>query len=537
IAKFASIIFISTVFSKAIMYLYRILIAREIGPSAYGTLSLGLAMFWVFVSLGNLSIPNGIQRFISTQIGEGRDDKVKGTFITALHFVVPASLAASAALFLAARFLAARFSEDPNMVLYLRLMAAVIPVQILYQVVTNFVRAHNRFDYTALVDNIYKSLAVLLVTAALLFLGYGLFGAFIAQIIGKVTAAVFIVIITWKKVFPFFSTSSAGFRNHRDLFLYSYPLVISGIIGLITGWTDTLMLGWFDTDAQVGIYNAALPTAQILGVVGSSLGGVLFPTVATMYGRGDKQESIRVTAAAVKWMFAIAFPFTAVMILFSEPILSVLFGEAYGAGAVALSVLAVAYFTNTITHYGGTYIKAENRTKLSLINSSVTASLNFGLNLYLIPLYSTTGAGIATATSIPPDPIASSPNPHPPTAPGCRDQRDRRVRGREGAVRSDPGMGARPGVRGVRDPVRRPVPPVRRGPRGGPRGPPDHRRADRHRPVPAQEAVPRPARLVRRTRDPPAYPSRHPRPRQPAPRNLHVPHCDAPPSRGRAMAP
>lgn len=405
VAKGAGIVIVGTFISKAIMYFYRILVAQELGPEAYGVLSLGLAVFWVCASISNLSLPAGVKRFVSKFIGTGEESKIRGVYVSALQLTLPAAFLAATVLFLTAPFIEERFfntdafSQD-QVVLFLRLFAVAVPFQVLYQITNAVVVAHKRMEYMVLADKIYRSLSTLLVTALLIFLGYGLFGAVAAQLFAIVTVSFLIVYLLQTRVFPVLSSSGTGFRNHRSLFFYSYPLMLSGMIGLITGWTDTLMLGWFDTATNVGIYNAALPTAQLLAVVGGAFSSILFPVVSTMYAKGKKEQSVEVTATAVKWIFSFSFPFVIIMILFSDSILRFLFGSTYAAGAIALGVLSAAYFMHTVMSYAMQFIKTEERTRLVLFNSLVIAILNFGLNIYLIPLYSQTGAGIATAASL-----------------------------------------------------------------------------------------------------------------------------------------
>lgn len=61
-----------------------------------------------------------------------------------------------------------------------------------------------------------------------------------------------------KKVFPLLKSDIKAVSMKKELFLFSFPLVFSGIAGMITTWTDTLMLGYFCTASDVGISDTAL---------------------------------------------------------------------------------------------------------------------------------------------------------------------------------------------------------------------------------------------------------------------------------------
>lgn len=404
IARGASFSILGTFLGKAMTYLYRIFVARYLGAADYGTLSLAIAVFYISMTFATLSIEVGVKRFVSKYNGEGSDSRVAGTIMSALEMTMPFSALIAAGLFLLAPVIATGVFQNPELTLFIRVFAIAIPFQGLYNVFSSVAAAFKRVEYNALVDDVYKSAALLTVTVPLILSGYGLMGAVFAQLVALVTASLFIMYLVETRVFPFLQHRSPGFRNRRELLRYSYPLLLSGIVGQVTGWTDTVMLGIFDTASSVGVYNAALPTAQVLSVFGV-FGSTLFPVVSEMYSKGKKAESETVAATAIKWIFSASFPFLVIMVAFSGPLLKLLFGQAYLAGSIALAVLAVAQFTTTVLGYAETFIQSEDRTKLILFNSGATATLNVVLNLALIPYFievgaGSTGAGIATATSL-----------------------------------------------------------------------------------------------------------------------------------------
>lgn len=406
VARGAGILIVGAFASKAIMYFYRLVVARYLGSADYGLLSLALAVFWVSVTFSTLSVPSGVNRFVSRFIGEEKEDRVKGVVVSAAQLTLPMSLVVASVLLVAAPTISSRVFDNPGLTIYLRIFALAIPFQVVYQIVSSVAEAYKRMEYIAAVDKLYRSLATLLVTVALVFAGYGLLGAVVAQLVAIITASMLILYLVEFRVFPVLRREGNGFRNRRELFHYSYPLLLGSIIGLFTGWTDTVMLGFFDTASNVGIYNAALPTAQLMSVVGIGFANILFPTVSTLYGEGKKQESVTVASTAIKWMFAAAFPMLAIMVFFSRPMLRLLFGNVYAAGGLALSVLAVAYFVSSMSNYAGQFIKSEDRTKLLMFNSIAVSVLNVALNWVLIQHFmgtsfgSQTGAGIATAVSL-----------------------------------------------------------------------------------------------------------------------------------------
>ncbi|MFB6167184.1 MAG: oligosaccharide flippase family protein [Candidatus Nanohaloarchaea archaeon] len=399
LAKGTSILFIGTVLSKAMMYLYRILVARYLGPADYGLLNLGLAVFWISVTFSNLGIGGGIQRRVTHYLGRGEEEKIPAVLRSSLALSLPWSLVVSAAVFLGADMIAVHGFQDPATASLIRVFALAVPFQILYKNGANLVKAYRRMEYITYADKILRSLTTLLVTAALLYLGYGVMGAVIAQLAAVLLASVLILYFAEFRIHPFLR-GKVPTSETSWLFHYSWPLFLSGIIGLAMSWTDTVLLGFFDTTSSVGVYNAAYPTAQLLFVIPNNLSTVLFPSVSEMYSREEKDKALSIASTGLKWIFAAVFPGLILMAVFGAPLLRLLFGSSYVAGSAALAFLGTAYFIRGMTAHAGSFIKSEEWTRLATLNSLGAAALNIVLNVVLIPRYSTAGAGLATAISL-----------------------------------------------------------------------------------------------------------------------------------------
>lgn len=405
-AKGAGILAIGTFLSKFIMYFYRIAVARYLGPGDYGMLSLGLAVFFISTTFSNLGMSSGVTRRISDRRGRDDESTVADVVWTEILITVPWSVVIAAAVFLGAEQIATLAFHNPDMTRIIRVFAIAIPFQTLYSSGSSIVQGFNEVQYMAYVDKIFRSLFTLVVTLVLLYLGYGVMGAVVAQVGAALFAAMLIFYYAETRVFPLLA-SSPSLSERSWLFDYSWPLFLSGVIGLVVGWTDTILLGFYDVASEVGVYNAALPTAQTLNIIRISMAATLFPTISTMYGSGEQEKAMDIASVALKWMFMFAFPGLVLMILFAGPVLRLLFGGQYVGASVALALLGTAYFVRTMTNHADSFIKSEERTRLSLFNSVVVAALNLGLNIVLIPYFqalpnytASAGAALATATSM-----------------------------------------------------------------------------------------------------------------------------------------
>jgi len=251
--------------------------------------------------------------------------------------------------------------------------------------------------YVVLARDIFQNAFRLLILVSLLILGYGIYGAAFAYTFA-IIGAPFVAFFYLNKIFPFWREKSVFTR--KELLSFSWPLMFAGMLGLVMGWIDTLMLGYFLTAKDVGIYRASLATARLLVVVPASFSSIFFPLITELYSKGQIEELKDTNYAVTKWIFMIVFPLVLLMILFSKQILYILYGSAYIAGKLSLCILSLGYLVISIFDPTNQIIKTVGKTKLIMSNTGVGAVLNVILNFLLIPAYGINGAAIATTISL-----------------------------------------------------------------------------------------------------------------------------------------
>lgn len=149
----------------------------------------------------------------------------------------------------------------------------------------------------------------------------------------------------------------------------------------------------------MGIYNAALPTAQVINAIPVAFAGIFLPVISELYAK-NRIEDLRETYNTVtKWMLSLVFPAVLLGVLFSDQIIKILFGAEYVAGAIALSILVFGFMINAAVGPAGAILQTYEKTKTVMIIGYISAVMNFVLNFLLIPIYGVNGAAIATVFS------------------------------------------------------------------------------------------------------------------------------------------
>ena len=225
-----------------------------------------------------------------------------------------------------------------------------------------------------------------------------LYGILYSYLISTIIVFVsgFIVI---NKISPVFK-KGVGFNCEiKKLLSFSIPLSLAGIFQFMLDWTDTLMLGYFDTTQHVGIYAVALKLSLIGGFVLHSFNYIFAPIISEAYEKKDTTQLRDLFKLVTRWIFVLTLPVTLLFVIYPEVLMG-FFGREFKAGSLCLIILAIGQFVNYLTGAAGYMVMMTGRAKLTMINTVGMAGLNVVLNLFMIPKYGIVGAAIATSISL-----------------------------------------------------------------------------------------------------------------------------------------
>jgi len=400
IAKGAGIAFTGTFIGTALGYLSRMIIARFLGASDYGLISLGFAVMNIAATLSLVGFNTGIQRFVSFYKGKGDEGRIKGTIFGALKICFPLSLIFTLLIFFYAGWISIHIFHSPGLTPVLRIFTIGVPFWVLATIFNSGTVGFQEIKYRVYSTFIFKDTFKLIAIVTFLALGCGVIGASVGWVLAIIGMSILAFYFLEKRVFPILNTKVKAVSVDKELFFFSFPLIFAGLTGLITSWTDTLMLGYFCTPPEVGIYNVAAPTAKLMGIVLSAFGIIFMPVATELYARNREGDLRNAYSSVTKWIFAIVLPGFLLMALFSTSIIKIMFGAEYEEGAMALSILAFSYFVSALVGLASSLLTTYGRTKIVMGCGFVGAGSNVLFNFFLIPIYGINGAAIATGSSV-----------------------------------------------------------------------------------------------------------------------------------------
>lgn len=384
-------------FSKIITYFYRAVVARLLGSDAYGQLSIGIMLIGIIATLSGESFSNALEKFIPEYRENNDQRSIKGIVLSSIHLSLLSSLILGIGIFFSAEYIATSFFNDPNLTPIIQIFALIPIISRPYELLLDTTISFNKPKYKVIISNIFQNLVQLAATVLLIALGFNVIGAALGWAAGVIASTIIAFIVVEKKFGPLLTSKDKPIHQHKKVIMFTYPLMMSGILGTVLGWSDTALLGFFSETSKVGLYNAAFPTALLITIphmAFTKMGVVSFSEM------NQKKEDMGQNAKLVtNWIFALVFPAFLLMTFFSEEVLLILFGNEYTTAATALAILTFGNLIDTSIGTVGDILKSKGHTKPIFYNTVLAVILNLGLNIYLIPKLGIEGAAIATAST------------------------------------------------------------------------------------------------------------------------------------------
>ena len=199
------------------------------------------------------------------------------------------------------------------------------------------------------------------------------------------------------KVFNFFKHKASLDRDtFKKLLNFGLITIAANVGGIIILYTDTLVLTFFRSLEEVGIYNAVVPTVMIIQFFSTSIATVIFPMVAELWARKKNEYLEQGLKMLYQYSFVIMIPAVLIFLFFSETILRLMFGQAYVGGALAMQILLVALLFLGIQVITGTILRAIGQPAINTKILIQGAVINFILNILIIPKLGIVGAAITS---------------------------------------------------------------------------------------------------------------------------------------------
>lgn len=374
-----------------------IIFARWLGPAQFGAYSFVIAAIGLLLLPARLGLPELLTRDIAASRGSAATVNVRAT-IRKGYLLVGAAALAIVLIGQVALQLAPQTSLGELMKFGLWL---IVPAAF-FEVTIGVLRGLGRTLSFQLYGTLLLSGVTLLISAALM-LALNRYDADIA-VEGRFIAVTLLLLIAgghlWSLLRHHVVDDASQVRGAGELLQTGLGFMLNALVYMALMRVDLLVLGLMADEAAVGLYRVAVEGGQLVAFAYAAATVVLAPEYARLFAAGECQQLQRLVRQTGR-LIMLAGAATAIpLIIFSEQIVTLIFGAEYAGAAPALSILAVGNF---ITFFFGDPVYLLNMTGhhnriTALVGIALVISLI--LCVVLIPPFGLVGAAFAVSITL-----------------------------------------------------------------------------------------------------------------------------------------
>ncbi|SFN46644.1 Membrane protein involved in the export of O-antigen and teichoic acid [Bizionia echini] len=374
-------------------YFFTYFIARHYGASVNGLVSLSFSLFLFISIFGCFGIDTNLVRFFSDKVNLENN---QGIFYRVLVKSTLLSCVLAFTLYLSRNFFAEFLFNKPQLEPYIKWIALTIPFWVITLICGGMLRAKRQNSWFAFLNNPGRFLFSLLAIVCLSFyfsdpiisIKSHFYGVFFLAILSLIVATRNLDKITFK-------TSESSWIFLKE----SFPMMLSSTILVLLGWLDTFMLGIYESDDVIGVYNVALKIAALTVFSLQAINSILAPKLAESYAINDEVNFKKIINFSAKINLVLTV-FTVLTIIVFHRFLLGIFGEEFLSGSVVLLIFCFGQLLNALSGSVGVILQMTGNQKKYQNIVLIALFLNLVLNFILTPIYGAIGAATATVISI-----------------------------------------------------------------------------------------------------------------------------------------
>ena len=370
---------------------------HRLGDEKFGILTI----IWAVVSyfgLFDLGLGRAVTQLISTALARGREDEVRSIAGTGSAMMALLGLVGGAVMLALAPLLSREFAAPADLAEVtsaLVWMGVAIPAIVMTSCYRGVLEAYERFgllNAIRLPMGIYTFVAPLAVVASV---GPRLDHIAVALALGRILAC---------GVHAIYAVSAIPGRGHGAIDRSLLPVLLqaggwltaSNIVAPLMNYVDRFILGFLASSSAVAYYATPQELLLRIGIIPSALATALFPLFAREASRRDSDRDRSRVRHYSAFVAMLMLPFSAVLFVFSEAILSVWIDANFAmqAGPV-LKIMAIAALINGVAQIPYTMLQGMGRADLTGKLHIVELPLYLALLFVLAGLYGPIGAAWA----------------------------------------------------------------------------------------------------------------------------------------------
>jgi len=394
--KFAldiSWVFFSQIITLVIGFLLNVILGRFLAATSFGLFTMMFTIYTIASLVAGIGIPPAIVKYVA----EFKENKEKLNIFVSCGVVnsVFFGVIIGLILFLFSSPLADIFNM-PELADLIKIVAFALPfLSVNNTLLSSLNGLREMKSYSFLI--IVRSVLLISFVILLIYMGLGVKGAALALLLAEV-GALFLLVFLSRNLFSFITQDYL--KTTRELVKFGSRLFLASAIYLVNTRVDMLLVGYFLTDKDVGIYAMAVAFTNVFFMVPVSVSKITYPMMSENYGKKLHQANEILMNKMMKYSLLILSILGILIIFFAQDIIIFLLGSEFLPVVIPLTILIIALIFFGPLSSTGSAFSAASRPDIAFKINLMRLVPNVALDVLLIPKLGITGAAIATAISM-----------------------------------------------------------------------------------------------------------------------------------------
>lgn len=370
------------------------LLARLLEPGGYGLLQLTLSIIGIVTLFSKLGISRSTARYI-TEYRKKDPKQLKNIILYSSKIKLSLTIFVALSMFVGNKYIAELIGESEIGPLLL-IGAVVLVGRTLLAFIRKIFQGFDEVKWAAKLS-IIRSIGNIILVLGLVLASYGVFGALLGYAISALVASIIGTSIAYSRIYNKLDGGTpieSGLR--RRIAEYSIPLTFSQAAGKVSGYIDTVLIGFYIGPIAVGPYVISKQIITFLQSPTNAISFALAPSLAAKKGAGNSDKAARIFEETYIYTMILFIPASIGVITLSEPIIKTVFGADYHRAIPVLRVFGLYAIIQANIIISSKILDFLGRARTRAIGKGITSILNLILNILLIPVYGIVGAAIAT---------------------------------------------------------------------------------------------------------------------------------------------
>lgn len=396
-------LFSGAAIASIILAISAILMGRFLGPDLYGQYNLVLVIPTLLVLFTDLGMNTGVTKFVASLRAEGKTERIPNIVRHAFLFRVIIGIVISAISLAFASYFALLINR-PDYSFYIQIASLSVIFQVVFTTTNSTFVGLDKSEYSA-INSTIRAVLTTIMQVTIVFFSFSVTGALVGFVGGFIVSSLFGAVLLF---FKFLKPKNNASQNvvsdssRRILSLlaqYGMPVYVSVVLIGFFPLYQQVVLAFFSSNAAIGNFRAAYNFVALLTIIATSLTTAFLPAFSKLESASPEVISSFFNKAN-KYTCLIIVPITIVAIIFSGPIVTLLYGSTYNSAALFLSLSCSVFLLSIIGSY--TLISVFNglsKTRLTMNMTLINCILLVILSPPLAALYDVVGVIIASLVS------------------------------------------------------------------------------------------------------------------------------------------